>query len=335
MYQRYSSARKQDKRPPYLENVLGGRSLAKELYDVIIIGSGPAGLTAAIYTSRAKLSTLVIGGAAWGGQLMLTTEVENFPGFPNGVLGPDLMAKMRAQAERLGAKIMFEDVTAVEFRSRPFKISVGHRAFEAKAAILATGAYAKWLGLPSEARLRGRGVSACATCDAPFFRDKKAVVVGGGDTALDEALALSKYAREITVVHRRDRLRASKILQDRVFADKKISFVWNSVVVDILGKDRVEGVRLKNLQTGAESTLVTDAVFIAIGHKPVTDIFKGQVDLDENGYIIAHDETKTSLEGVFVAGDNQDKRYKQAITAAGAGCKAALDSEKYLQEHPI
>jgi len=335
MYQRYSSARKQDKRPSYVENVLGGRPLAKELYDVIIIGSGPAGLTAAIYTCRAKLSTLVIGGASWGGQLMLTSEVENFPGFPNSILGPDLMAKIRTQAERFGAKIMFEDVTAIDFRSRPFRISVGDRGFEAKAVILATGASAKWLGLPSEARLRGRGVSACATCDAPFFRDKKAVVVGGGDTALDEALALSKYAREVTVVHRRDQLRASKILQDRVFADKKISFVWNSVVADILGKDRVEGARLKNVQTGAESTLATDAVFVAIGYKPITDIFKGQIDLNENGYIIAHDETKTNLEGVFVAGDNQDKRYKQAVTAASAGCKAALDAEKYLQEHPV
>jgi len=315
--------------------VLGEKLLEKQLYDVIIIGSGPAGLTAAIYTGRAKLSTLVIGGATWGGQLMLTSEVENFPGFPNSILGPDLMAKMRIQAERFGAKIMFEDATAVDFRSRPFKISVGDRVFEAKTVIIATGATAKWLGLPSETRLRGRGVSACATCDAPFFRDKKAVVVGGGDTALDEALALSKYAREVTVVHRRNQLRASKILQDQVFSNKKINFVWNSVVEDISGKDRVEAVKLKNVQTGVESTLATDAVFVAIGYKPATDIFKGQIDLDENGYIRAHDETKTSVEGVFVAGDNQDKRYKQAITAAGQGCKAALDAEKYLQEHPV
>jgi len=309
--------------------------LEKEPYDVIIIGSGPAGLTAAIYTCREKLSTLIIGGAAWGGQLMLTSEVENFPGFPNGILGPDLMTKMRMQAERFGAKIMFEDVTAVDFSSRPFKISVGDRVFEAKAAIVATGASPKWLGLPSETKLRGRGVSACATCDAPFFRDKKAVVVGGGDTAMDEALALSKYVREVTVVHRRDQLRASKILQDRVFANKKVNFVWNSIVEDILGKDRVEGVRLKNVKTGAESTLVTDAVFVATGDKPNTEIFRDKLDLDERGYVIAHDETKTSVEGVFVAGDNQDKRYKQAVTAAGAGCKAALDAEKYLQEHPI
>jgi len=309
--------------------------LGNELYDVIIIGSGPAGLTAAVYTSRAKLSTLVMGGTAWGGQLMLTSEVENFPGFPNGIPGPELMANMRLQAELFGAKIMFEDVTSVDFSSRPFKISVGDRVFEAKAVIVATGASAQWLGLPSEARLRGRGVSACATCDAPFFRDKKTVVVGGGDTAMDEALSLSKYAREVTVVHRRDQLRASKILQDRAFANKKVNFVWNSVVVDILGKERVEGIRLKNVLTGEESMLATDAVFVAIGHKPNTDIFKGQIELDEKGYIIEHDETKTSVQGVFVAGDNQDKRYKQAVTAAGAGCKAALDAEKYLQEHPI
>jgi thioredoxin reductase (NADPH) len=318
-----------------LKIVFGERLLAKELYDVIIIGSGPAGLTAAIYGSRAKMSTFVIGGAAWGGQLMLTGEVENFPGFPNGVLGPDLMAKMRAQAERFGAKITFNDVTAVDFSSRPFKINVGDRICEGKTVIIATGASAKWLGLPSEARLRGRGVSACATCDAPFFRDKKTIVVGGGDTALDEALALSKYAREVTIVHRRDQLRASKILQDQVFASKKINFVWNSVVLDILGNDRVEGVKLKSVQTGEESTLATNAVFVAIGHKPNTDVFKGQVNMDEKGYIIAHDETKTSVEGVFVAGDNQDKRYMQAVTAAGAGCKAALDAEKYLMEHPL
>lgn len=309
--------------------------MVESLYDVIIIGSGPAGLTAAIYTGRARLKTLVMGGATWGGQLMLTSEVENFPGFPDGILGPELMGKMRTQAERFGAKILFEDVTSVDFSSRPFKISVSDKSFEAKAVIIATGASAKWLGLPSEARLRGRGVSACATCDAPFFRDKKAVVVGGGDTAMDEALALAKYAREVTIVHRRDQLRAIEILRERVFANKKIKFVWNSVVEDILGKDRVEGVKLKNVQTGEETTLPTDAVFLAIGHKPNTYVFKGQIDLDENGYIIVHDETKTSVEGVFAAGDNQDRRYKQAVTAAGSGCRAALDAEKYVQEHPI
>ncbi len=306
--------------------------LEKTPYDVVIIGSGPAGLTAAIYATRAKLSTLVIGGLAWGGQLMLTSEVENFPGFPRGILGPDLMMNMRAQAESFGAKTLFEEATAVDFSSRPFKVSVGDRGFEARAVIVATGASTKWLGLPSEARLRGRGVSACATCDAPFFREKKVVVVGGGDTALDEALALSKHAREVVVVHRRDQLRASQILQDRVFDDKKISCVWNKVVVDILGKDRVEGVKLKDTATGEESTLATDAVFVAIGYTPNTGIFRGKIELDESGYVVARDLTRTSVDGVFVAGDDQDRTYKQAITAAGAGCRAALDVVKYLQE---
>jgi thioredoxin reductase (NADPH) len=305
------------------------------LYDVIIIGSGPAGLTAAIYTGRAKLNTLGIGGLTWGGQLMLTSEVENFPGFPDSISGPELMSKMRTQAEKFGAKIIFEDVTSVDFSSRPFKIHVGDKSFEAKAVIIATGASARWLGLPSEVRLLGKGVSACATCDAPFFREKKIVVVGGGDTAMDEALTLTKYAREVIIIHRRNQLRASKILQERVFANSKINFVWNSVVEDILGKDRVEGVRLKNVQTNEVTTISTDAVFIAIGHQPNTDVFKGQTDLDENGYVIVHDETKTSVEGVFAAGDNQDPRYKQAVTSAGSGCKAALDVAKYLQEHSV
>jgi thioredoxin reductase (NADPH) len=309
--------------------------MADSLYDVIIIGSGPAGLTAAIYTSRARLETLVIGGATWGGQLMLTSEVENFPGFRTGILGPELMNKMRIQAEGFDAKIIFEDVSSVDFSSCPFKVNVSEKNFEAKTVIIATGASVKWLGLPSESRLRGRGVSACPTCDAPFFRDKKAVVVGGGDTAMDEALALAKHAREVTVVHRRDQLRASKIMQEKVFANKRINFAWNSVVVDILGKDRVEGVKLRNVQTSEVTTLPIDAVFVAVGHRPNTDVFKDQIDLDENGYVVAHDGTKTSVEGVFVAGDCQDNRYKQAVTAAGAGCKAALDVEKYLQEHPF
>jgi len=309
--------------------------MADSLYDVIIIGSGPAGLTAAIYTSRAKLETLVIGGTTWGGQLMLTSDVENFPGFPDGILGPELMSKMRMQAERFGAKLLFEDVTSVDFSSRPFKVNVADKHFEAKAVIVATGASAKMLGLAAEYNLVGRGFSYCATCDAPFFRDKKTVVVGGGDTAMDEALTLAKYAREVTIVHRRDQLRASKILQERVFANRKINFVWNSVVEDILGKDRVEGVKLKNVKTGEVSMFPTDAIFVAVGHKPNTDVFKGQIDLDEKGYVIVHDETKTSVEGVFAAGNVQDPRYKQAVTSAGSGCKAAFDAEEYLQEHPI
>ena len=302
------------------------------MYDVIIIGSGPAGLTAAIYTARAKLKTLVVAGVMWGGQLMLTTEVENFPGFKDGILGPDLMDNMRLQAERFGAEILFEDASSVDFSTKPFKVEAGGKTYEGRSVIIATGASPRWLGLESEQRLRGRGVSVCATCDAAFFRDKVTVVVGGGDTAMEEALALSKFARKVKVVHRRDKLRASKILQERAFNDPKIEFIWNSVVQEILGEDRVEGVRLRRTDTGEESEMKCDAVFLAIGHKPNTEIFKGQVELDEKGYVVAYDGTRTSVKGVFVAGDVQDFRYKQAVTAAGSGCKAALDVIKYLDE---
>ena len=303
------------------------------MYDVIIIGSGPAGLTAAIYTGRAKLETLVVAGVTSGGQLMLTGEVENFPGFPEPILGPELMDKMRKQAEHFGAKFLFQDATAVDFSSKPFKVKVGGQIFEAKSVIIATGASAKWLGLESEARLRGRGVSSCAICDAPFFKEKKVVVIGGGDTAVDEALTLTKFAKEVTLIHRRSELRATKILQDRAFSNKKISFIWDSVVEEILGKNKVEGIRMKNVKTSEKSETTTDAVFVAIGHEPNTYIFKGQIELDSHGYIVAKDETKTSVEGVFVAGDVQDYRYRQAITAAGSGCKAALDAVKYIEEH--
>jgi len=303
------------------------------LYDVIIIGSGPAGLTAAIYAGRAKLETLVVAGMTSGGQLMLTGEVENFPGFPEAILGPELMDKMRKQAERFGAKFLFQEATAVDFSSKPFQVEVGSQIFEAKSVIIATGASAKWLGLESEARLRGRGVSSCATCDAPFFREKKVVVIGGGDTALDDALTLTKFAREVTLIHRRSELRATKILQDRAFDNKKISFVWDSIVEEVLGKNKVEGIRVRNVKTGEESEIAADAVFVAIGHKPNTDIFKGQIELDNNGYIVVKDETKTSVEGIFAAGDVRDPRYRQAITAAGSGCKAALDAAKYIEEH--
>jgi len=302
------------------------------MYDVIIIGSGPAGLTAAIYTARAKLKTLVVAGVMWGGQLMLTTEVENFPGFKDGILGPDLMDNMRLQAERFGAEMLFEDASSVDFSTKPFKVEAGGKTYEGRSVIIATGASPRWLGLESEQRLRGRGVSVCATCDAAFFRDKVTVVVGGGDTAMEEALALSKFARKVKVVHRRDKLRASKILQERAFNDPKIEFIWNSVVQEILGEDRVEGVRLRRTDTGEESEMKCDAVFLAIGHKPNTEIFKGQVELDEKGYVVAYDGTRTSVKGVFVAGDVQDFRYKQAVTAAGSGCKAALDVIKYLDE---
>jgi thioredoxin reductase (NADPH) len=300
------------------------------VYDVIVLGSGPAGLTASIYTSRAGLKTLVVAGATWGGQLMLTREVENFPGFENGILGPDLMTAIRKQAERVGAKLVFEHATAVDFKTNPFKITVGNKVYEAKTVIIATGASARWLGLDSETRLRGRGVSVCATCDAPFFRNKKVVVVGGGDTAMEEALVLSKVVGEVKVIHRRDKLRACKCLQDTAFANPKISFVWNSVVTEVLGENRVEGVKLKNVVSGKESTLSCDAVFLAIGYIPNTDIFKGQIKMDETGYIVVQKETQTNIEGVFVAGDVADQRYRQAIAAAGSGCKAALDAEKYL-----
>ena len=302
------------------------------IYDVMIIGSGPAGFTAGIYTSRARLKTLLIAGFEWGGQLMLTTEVENFPGFKEGILGPDLMEQMWRQAERFGTEFVFEDATAADFSTKPFKISAGNEVYHGRSVIIATGASERWLGLESEQRLRGRGVSVCATCDAAFFKDKKAVVVGGGDTAMEEALALSKFATEVKVVHRRDTLRASKILQERAFNEPKIEFVWNSTVKEILGKDKVEGVRLKKTDSDQELELGCDAAFLAIGRKPNTDIFKDQIELDPKGYVIAKDETKTSAEGVFVAGDAQDYRYRQAVTSAGAGCKAALDAQRYLEE---
>ena len=301
------------------------------MHDVIIIGSGPAGLTAAIYTSRARLKTLVIAGTMWGGQLMLTSEVENYPGFKEGVLGPKLMEDMRKQAERFGAYMVFDDATAVDLSSKPFKVKVGSRVFQGKAIIIATGASAKWLGLENEERLRVRGVSVCATCDAAFFKDKKAVVVGGGDTAMEEALTLTKFVREVKIIHRRDQLRASKILQEAVLKDPKIEVIWDSIVQDIVGKDKVEGIKLRNVKSNENTELSCDAVFVAIGFKPNTEIFKNQVKLDEKGYILANDETKTNVEGVFAAGDVRDSKYRQAATAVGDGCKAAIDIQRYLE----
>lgn len=262
---------------------------------------------------------------------MLTTEVENFPGFKEGILGPDLMDNMWKQAERFGVEMIFEDATSADFSSKPFKVMVGDKVYEGRTVIIATGASARWLGLESETRLRGRGVSVCATCDAAFFKDKKVVVVGGGDSAMEEALALSKFACEVKVVHRREKLKASKILQERAFENPKIEFIWNSSVQEILGKDKVEGVLLRKMTSNEEFEMVSDAVFIAIGHKPNTEIFKGQVEIDERGYVSAKETTKTSVEGVFVAGDAEDYRYRQAIMAAGAGCRAALDAQKYLE----
>lgn len=300
-------------------------------YDVIVIGSGPAGLTAATYSTRGNLRTLVIAGSQYGGQLMLTTGVENYPGFPEGIQGPDLMDLMIKQAERFQAEFIYDDATKVDFETRPFKVFVGEKVYEGRAIVIATGASARWLGLESEQKLVGRGVSSCATCDGHFFKDKDVVVVGGGDSAMEEALFLSRMVKSVRVIHRRDQLRASKIMQERAFKNPKIDFIWDSVVLNILGEERVEGVRIKNVKTGDEKDLKCDGVFVAIGHKPSTDIFKGQVELDEKGYIKVLDHTRSSVEGVFVSGDVHDYRYRQAVTAAGFGCMAAMDAEKWLE----
>lgn len=306
--------------------------MSDDVRSVIILGSGPAGLTAAIYAARAALRPLVIAGSQSGGQLMLTSEVENYPGFPEGVMGPELMAKFREQAERFGAEIVDEDATAVDVAERPFTVSTDRNSFRAHALIVATGASAIWLGLPSEERLRGRGVSSCATCDGFFFRGKEIAVVGGGDTAIEEATFLTRFATKVTLIHRRDQLRASKIMQERAFKDPKISFIWDTVVDEVVGDQHVDGLRLRNIKSGETSDLRVDGLFIAIGYQPNTDILKGKIDLNEKGYVVPlpGTETQTRVEGVFVAGDVEDFHYRQAVTAAGAGCKAALDVERYL-----
>ena len=302
-----------------------------ETRKVVIIGSGSAGYTAAIYAARANLKPLLYGGVAMGGQLMITSDVENFPGFPEPVLGPDLMERMRKQVERLGVPVIQEIVSAVDFKKRPFRIeSTEGRVTLAQTVILATGSEAQWLGLESESRLRGKGVSACATCDGFFFKGKPVAVVGGGDTALEEAVFLTHFASKVSVVHRRSELRASKILQERATANPKVAFVWDSVVADILGSEKVSGVRLKNLKTGASSELRCDGVFVAIGHRPNTQAFAGQVELDPAGYVKTDGFTLTSVPGVFAAGDCMDSRYRQAVVAAGAGCMAALEAERFL-----
>ena len=298
---------------------------------LIIIGAGPAGLTAAIYAARANLRPLVLAGGMYGGQLMLTTEVENFPGFPDGIMGPDLMIKFREQAERFGARIENVDATGVDFSKRPLVVRTADAEYEASSVIVATGASARWLGIAGEERLRGRGISTCATCDGAFFRDKHIVVVGGGDSAMEEALFLTRFGRKVTVIHRRDSLRASKIMADRALANEKIAFIWNTVVEEAIGDPTLEALKLHNIVDGSRSLFEADALFIAIGHDPNTEIFRGQLDLDKAGYIVSPDGTSTNVEGVFVAGDVYDIRYKQAITAAGLGCKAAMDAEKYLE----
>jgi thioredoxin reductase (NADPH) len=299
---------------------------------LVIIGSGPAGLTAAIYGCRADLAPLVFMGTKYGGQLMLTSEVENFPGFPDPVLGPDLIARMKSQAERLGARLVQEDVVKVNFKTYPFEVHTDSGATKALSVIIATGANPRRLNLESEMRLMGRGVSNCAVCDGFFFRGKKVAVVGGGDTAMEEATFLSKFASSVQVIHRRNELRASAALKKEAFANPKISFVWDSAVVDVLGEGRVQGVKIKNLKNGSESELQVDGLFVAIGYDPSTEILRGQVELDPKGYVSLKNGTESSVPGVFVAGDVHDFRYRQAITAAADGCKALLDAEKFVKQ---
>lgn len=307
----------------------------KKRYKVVIMGSGPAGLTAALYSARANLEPLVFEGFEAGGQLTLTTDVENYPGFENGIMGPDLINTMRNQAERFGAKCLLSNIDSVDLSKRPFRIKSGETEVQADSFIIASGASARMLGIPSEKDLVGHGVSTCATCDGFFFKDKEIIVVGGGDSAMEEATFLTKFASKVSVIHRRDSLRASKIMQDRAFKNERIEFVWNSVVEEILGEKGkgVTGVKLKNIETEEITEIKIDGVFIAIGHNPNTKIFNGLLETDENGYIITSEGTsETSIPGVFAAGDVQDTKYKQAITAAGSGCMAAIDAEKFLED---
>lgn len=301
-------------------------------YGVIIIGSGPAGYTAAIYAARSNLSVLVLQGYEVGGQLMQTSDVENYPGFETGILGPDMMEKFEAQARRFGAEMIPEDAIEVDFSKRPFTVKTDTAEYRSRAVIIATGASAKWLGLPSEQQLRGRGVTACATCDGFFFKGKNVAVIGGGDTAMEEAIFLTRYVEHVTLIHRRDSFRASKIMQNRAEANPKISFLMNHEVTEVLGNDSMNGLQVRNTQTGAEEKLAMDGLFLAIGHQPNTSLFKGIIEMDETGYIIPTEYTMTNIPGIFVAGDVSDHRYRQAVTAAGEGCRAAIDLERWLEE---
>ena len=302
---------------------------------VVIVGSGPAGLTAAIYAARANLEPLVIGGYAPGGQLMITSDVENYPGFPDGIQGPELMQKFREQAERFGTHFVDTDVEAVDFSGRPFRLWADKTEYTADSVIVATGASALWLGLENETRLRGRGVSACATCDGFFFRGKKVAVVGGGDTALEEATFLTRFADKVMMLHRRDQFRGSKIMQQRALDNPKINVRWNTEVADVLGEDRVEGLRLRDTVSGKEADEPLEGLFVAIGYKPNTDVFRDWLEVDDKGYLVVTDHTRTKIDGVFVAGDVHDHRYRQAVTAAGDGCRAAIDAERWLEAEGI
>jgi len=301
---------------------------------VAIVGSGPAGLTAALYAARAELKPLVITGVPAGGQLLITTDVENYPGFPEGIQGPELIDRMRRQAARFGAEFVDDNVTRVDFSHRPFVLETGtNGTVRADAVIVATGANARWLDLPNENRLKGHGVSACATCDGFFFKGKELAVVGGGDTAMEESLFLTNFATHVTIIHRRDKFRASTIMLGRARNHPKISFLLDSAVEEVLGKETVEGLRVKNLKTGAVRELKVGGLFVAIGHVPATDVFRGVLDLDKEGYVKVEHETRTNVEGVFAAGDVHDRRYRQAVSAAGSGCMAAIDAERWLAEH--
>jgi thioredoxin reductase (NADPH) len=307
--------------------------MPEDIRNVIVIGSGPAGFTAALYAARADLEPLVLKGLEAGGQLMLTTDVENYPGFADGIMGPELMDQMEKQAQRFGAEILAVHVTEVDLSARPFVVKAGDQVWRAKTLIVATGATARWLDIPGEEKLRGRGVSACATCDGFFFRDRELLVVGGGDTAMEEATFLTKFASKVTIVHRRDAFRASKVMQDRVFANPKIDVLWNTVLDEIVGDDAVTGAVARHVVTGAMRTIAADGVFMAIGHDPTTGLFRDQLPVDEDGYLVVHEpSTATDVAGVFAAGDVTDHTYRHAVTAAGQGCKAAIDAERYLAE---